>query len=432
VRSNWRRRLDQGLNIQPGEGPAVLAGLLLFYLLFTGYFMLRPVRETMGVAGGVENLQWLFTGTFIATLACLPLFGWLASKVRRRHILPWTYGFFASNLLLFAALFAVDPEDLWNARAFYIWLSVFNLLTISLAWSVLTDLFSTEQGKRLFGLLAAGASLGGLSGPILGTLLVAPLGHAGLVLLAGVFLLGSVLACAFLQRWRDRNPLPASSEQPASRPLSGNPFAGATAVLRSPYLLAIALFVVLLASVSTFLYFEQARIVSETFTDRTRQTQVFGLIDSVVQALAILTQVFFTGRLARRMGVGVLLVAVPLVMAVGFVWLALAPVFAVFVLVMVVRRAGEYALVRPGREMLFTVLPAEDKYKAKNFIDTAVYRGGDALSGWLKRGLDAMSEHPQLAMMIGVILALGWAATGFWLGRRHQCRATEPGPAARP
>lgn len=415
----WRRRLDQGLNIQPGEWPAVTAGLLLFYLLFTGYFMLRPVRETMGVAGGVDNLQWLFTGTFIATLACLPLFGWLASKVPRRRILPWTYGIFASNLLLFAVLFARNPDASWTARAFYIWLSVFNLLSISLAWSVLADLFSTAQGKRLFGLLAAGASLGGLSGPIMGTLLVAPLGHAGLLVLATAFLLGSIGATLYLQRWRTRHPLPAQAERADSRPLGGNPFAGATAVLRSPYLLGIALFVVLLASVSTFLYFEQARIVSETFTDRTRQTQVFGLIDTVVQALAILTQVFLTGRLARRMGVGVLLVAVPLVMAAGFMWLALAPVFAVFVVVMVVRRAGEYALVRPGREMLFTVLPAEDKYKAKNFIDTVVYRGGDALSGWLKRVLDVMGEHPQLAMLIGTLIALGWAMTGAWLGRRQ-------------
>ncbi|MEA5673909.1 MFS transporter [Pseudomonas sp. MH2] len=424
--NGWRRRLDQSLNIQPGEGPAVVAGLALFYLLFTGYFMLRPVRETMGVAGGVDNLQWLFTGTFIATLACLPLFGWLASRVKRRRILPWTYAFFASNLLLFAVLFARDPDDLWNARAFYIWLSVFNLLAISLAWSVLADQFSSEQGKRLFGLLAAGASLGGLSGPILGTLLVSPLGHAGLLVLAGVCLLGSIGAALYLQHWRELNPLPAIIAHPASRPLGGNPFSGATAVLRSPYLLGIALFVVLLASVSTFLYFEQARIVSETFSDRTRQTQVFGLIDTVVQTLAILTQVFLTGRLARRLGVGVLLVGVPLVMAVGFLWLALAPVFAVFVFVMVMRRAGEYALVRPGREMLFTVLPAEEKYKAKNFIDTVVYRGGDALSGWVKRGLDLLGEHPQLAMSIGAILALGWGVTGAWLGRRQRSLENAP------
>lgn len=427
----WRRRLDQGLNIQPGEGPAVIAGLLLFYCLFTGYFMLRPVRETMGVAGGVDNLQWLFTGTFIASLACLPVFGWLASGVQRRFILPCTYGFFVSNLLLFAVLFTSTPDNLWAARAFYIWLSVFNLLTISLAWSVLADLFSTAQGKRLFGLLAAGASLGGLSGPILGTLLVAPLGHAGLLLLAAAFLLGSVGASLFLQRWRQRQPLPAHAERSATRPLGGNPLAGATAVLRSPYLLGIALFVVLLASVSTFLYFEQARIVSQTFTDPTRQTQVFGLIDSVVQALAILTQVFLTGRLARRLGVGMLLMAVPVVMAVGFLWLALAPVFAVFVMVMVVRRAGEYALVRPGREMLFTVLPAEDKYKAKNFIDTVVYRAGDAASGWAKSLLDLLGHGAWLPALVGAGCAALWAWLGFYLGRRADQAAQAGGAEPR-
>lgn len=411
------RLLGRLFTFHDDETPAVVGGLALFFLLFAGYFMLRPVRETMGVAGGVDNLQWLFTGTFIVTLLALPLFGWVVARARRRRILPWTYGFLASNLLAFALVFAVQPDNLWVARAFYIWLSVFNLLSISLAWSVLADLFSNEQAKRLFGLLAAGASLGGLVGPILGTLLVGVVGHAGLVLLATLFLLGSIGAATYLQRWRDRAPLPAEAEHPRSRPLGGNPFAGAGEVLRSPYLLMLALFVVLLASISTFLYFEQARLVAQTFTDRTRQTQVFGLIDTVVQALAILTQLFFTGRIARRMGVGVLLVAVPLVMVAGFLWLALAPVFAVFVVVMVVRRAGEYALVRPGREMLYTVLLAEQKYRAKNFIDTVVYRGGDALSGWVKRGLDVLGEHPQLAMLIGAGIALGWAATGGWLGR---------------
>ncbi|MBV6286990.1 NTP/NDP exchange transporter [Pseudomonas aegrilactucae] len=414
------RLLARLFTFHEDETPAVAGGLALFFLLFAGYFMLRPVRETMGVAGGVDNLQWLFTGTFVVTLLALPLFGWVVARARRRRILPWTYGFLASNLLAFALVFAVQPDNLWVARAFYIWLSVFNLLSISLAWSVLADLFSVEQAKRLFGLLAAGASLGGLVGPILGTVLVGVIGHAGLVLLATLCLLGSIGAAAYLQRWRDHDPLPAEVQHPRSRPLGGNPFAGAGEVLRSPYLLMLALFVVLLASISTFLYFEQARLVAQTFADRTRQTQVFGLIDTVVQALAILTQLFLTGRIARRMGVGVLLVAVPLVMVAGFLWLALAPVFAVFVVVMVVRRAGEYALVRPGREMLYTVLPAEQKYRAKNFIDTVVYRGGDALSGWVKRGLDVLGEHPQLAMLIGAGIALGWAATGGWLGRRQR------------
>ncbi|MDN7143458.1 MFS transporter [Pseudomonas sp. JQ170] len=409
-------------NVRDGELPIVVAGLALFFLLFTGYFMLRPVRETMGVAGGVENLQWLFTGTFVLTLLALPLFGWLASKVQRRRILPWTYGFLASNLLVFAALFAWQPDNLWSARAFYIWLSMFNLLTISLAWSVLADLFSSEQAKRLFGLLAGGASLGGLVGPLLGTVLVEVIGHAGLVLLATACLLGSIVAAACLQRFRDRHPLPADTELPRSRPLGGNPFAGASEVFRSPYLLGIAVFVVLLASVSTFLYFEQARLVATHFTSRTEQTQVFGLIDSLVQFLSILTQVFITGHLARKLGVGVLLVAVPLVMVVGFLWLALAPLFAVFVVVMVVRRVGEYALVRPGREMLYTVVVPEQKYKAKNFTDTVVYRGGDALSGWVKRGLDVIGDHPALAMFIGAAIALVWALTGAWLGRQQRQR----------
>ncbi|WP_203322437.1 NTP/NDP exchange transporter [Pseudoxanthomonas beigongshangi] len=409
-------------NVEPRETAAVVAGLALFFLLFTGYFMLRPVRETMGVAGGVDNLQWLFTGTFVATLAAMPLFGWVAARVRRRHILPWTFGFFVLNLLVFAALFAWQPENVWIARTFYIWLSVFNLLTISLAWSVLADLFVVAQAKRLFALMAGGASLGGLFGPILGTLLVAPLGHAGLVLLSALFLAGSIAAANWLQRWRDAHPLPIQDGATRSHPLGGNPFAGATAVFRSPYLLGIALFVLLLASVSTFLYFEQARLVAEVFPDRTRQTQVFGLIDTIVQSLAILTQIFITGQIARRLGVGILLVLVPLITAAGFLWLALAPTFAVFAVVMVVRRAGEYALVRPGREMLYTVVGAEDKYKAKNFIDTVVYRGADALSGWVKRMLDLVAEHPALAMFIGAGIALVWAGNGAWLGRAQRRR----------
>lgn len=410
------------LNIEPKESSAVSAGLAMFFMLFTGYFMLRPVRETMGVAGGVDNLQWLFTGTFIATLIAMPLFGWVAARASRRRILPWTFGFFALNLIVFAALFLRNESDVRIARAFYIWLSVFNLLSISLAWSVLADLFAVSQAKRLFALMAGGASLGGLVGPLLGTVLVEPLGHAGLVLLSAGFLVGSIACAMWLQRWRDRHPLHLDDQAARARPLGGNPFAGATAVFRSPFLLGIAVFVLLLASVSTFLYFEQARLVETHFPDRTTQTQVFGMIDTIVQALAILTQIFITGRVARRLGVGVLLVAVPVITAAGFLWLALAPTFAVFAVVMVARRAGEYAFVRPGREMLYTVAGPEERYKAKNFTDTVIYRGADALSGWVKRMLDLIGEHPALAMIIGAGLALLWAGTGAGLGRVQRQR----------
>jgi len=419
-RQPWLARV---FDVRPHEAPAVAAGLAMFFLLFTGYFMLRPVRETMGVAGGVDNLQWLFTATFVATLAVLPAFGWIASKVPRRRIVPWVYGLVVVSLLGFAASLALQPDGVWAGRAFYVWVSVLNLLMISLAWSVLADVFASAEAKRLFALIAGGASLGGLTGPLLTTVLVRPLGHGGLLLLSAAFMAASAGAALWLHRWRDRHPF-AAGEAPAERrqPLGGNPFAGATAVFRSPYLLGIALFVVLLATVTTFLYFEQARLVDALFPDRERQTQVFGLIDTVVQALAIVTQVFLTGRIAQKLGVGVLLVAVPLVMAAGFLWLAMAPVFAVFVVVMVARRAGEYALVRPGREMLYTVVPAEQKYKAKNFIDTAVYRGGDALSAWVKRGLDLLGEHPALAMVIGAGVALAWAGTGLALGRAQRRR----------
>ena len=234
----------------------------------------------------------------------------------------------------------------------------------------------------------------------------------------------SGVTAVWLHQWRDRHPLPlgASTAEQRRAPLGGNPFAGAIEVFRSPYLAGIALFVLLLATVTTFLYFEQAKLVEQLFPDKAQQTRVFGTIDTVVQALAILSQLFITGRIAQRLGVGVLLVAVPLVMAAGFLWLALAPVFGVFVVMMVARRAGEYAFVRPGREMLYTVVAPGQKYKAKNFIDTVVYRGGDALSGWVKRALDVLAEHPAGAMLLVTGVALAWAATGVALGRQQRRR----------
>jgi AAA family ATP:ADP antiporter len=413
----WLERL---FGVEREESGAVVAGFLMFFLLFAGYFMLRPVRETMGIVGGVENLQWLFTGTFFATLAAMPLFGWIAGRVQRRRILSWVYGFFALNLIAFGASFLSDPDDVWVARTFYIWLSTFNLIAISVAWSVLVDVFSVGQAKRLFALMAAGASLGGLTGPLLGVFLVGPVGYAGLMFLSAALLIASALAAHRVQGWRDRHPLAEDDATQRQRPLGGNPFAGATEVLKSPYLLGIAAFVLLLASVSTFLYFEQARMVEEAFPDRTDQTRVFGIIDTIVQALSILSQLLITGRIARKFGLGVLLVAVPLIAATGFLWLAFAPTFAVLAVVVVVRRAGEYAFVRPGREMLYTVVEPEAKYKAKNFNDTVVYRGADAVSGWVKAGIDMVAQQPTIAMLIGAAIALVWGLTGGALARAQR------------
>jgi AAA family ATP:ADP antiporter len=414
---SWLARL---FGVEREEAGSVVASFAMFFLLFASYFILRPVRETMGIVGGVENLQWLFTGTFFATLAAMPLFGWIAGRVQRRRILSWVYGFFTLNLIAFGASFLSHPDDVWVARTFYIWLSTFNLIAISVAWSVLVDVFSTDQAKRLFALMAAGASFGGLTGPLLGVFLVGPVGHAGLIFLSAALLVASAVAAHRVQRWRERHPLAADDVTQRQRPLGGSPFAGATEVLKSPYLLGIAVFVLLLASVSTFLYFEQARMVDAAFPDRTDQTRVFGIIDTIVQTLSILSQLLITGRIARKLGVGVLLVAVPLIAATGFLWLAFAPTFAVLAVVMVARRAGEYAFVRPGREMLYTVVQPEAKYKAKNFNDTVVYRGADAVSGWVKAGIDMVAQQPTIAMLIGAAIALAWGLNGGALARAQR------------
>lgn len=420
-RPGIRRWITKLLNIKSEEMPAVLAGVLMFFFLFTSYFLLRPVRETMGIAGGIENLQWLFTGTFIATLVALPLFGWCASALPRRQLLGWLFASSAITLIAFAVSFQIAPDSTLAASTFYIWLSVFNLLSVSLAWSVLADVLRAPQAKRTFAIIASGASVGGIVGPVLGALLVAPLGHVGLLVVAATLLLLSIAAASWLHRWRDRNPVMGEAEEVSDRsPLKGNPFAGATLTLRSPYLLGISAFVLMLASINTFLYFEQARLVAELFPDKTRQTQVFGIIDAVVQSLSLFIQVFVTGRAAKRLGVSALLVTVPVIMSAGFLALAFAPTFGIFVAVMVIRRVGEYALVRPGREMLYTVVPTAEKYKAKNFIDTVVYRAGDAVSGWIKRAVDLIADNPSVAMFLGALLAAAWGLCGLYLGRRER------------
>ena len=421
----WLSRL---IVAEPHEVPAVLGGHVLFFLLFASYFMLRPVRETFGIAGGVDNLQWLYLGTFLATLVVVPVYGTLAKTVARRRLLPATYIFSAIVMTGFGLSLAIDPGNVWTARAFYIWLSVFNLFVISIAWSLMADVFNADQGHRLFGQIAAGASLGGLTGPLLSGLLVAPLGHAGLLLLSTALLLSTLIAARYLMGWRERHGSPADPHTPPAARIGGSIWAGLTLVLRSPYLLGISLFVILLTSVSTFLYFEQARVVEATFPDPEAQTQVFSAIDFTVQSLTIFIQIFVTGRLTRKLGVTVLLTAVPVTMMFGFGLLALAATFPVLAFVMIVRRVGEYALVRPGREMLFTDVDAETKYKAKNAIDTVVYRGGDAMAAWANAGIVALGTAAS-ASIIGIAIAAIWGSVGYYLGRRHDRHTADAAPA---
>jgi len=422
-----RLRLAVLINARPAELRAALAGFGLFFCLFSGYFMLRPIRESMGIQGGVENLQWLFSATFVAMLVAVPLFAWLNSRVARIHYIDWVYGFFCTNLLLFAGLFFGPRDSVWLARVFYVWISVYNLFVVSVAWSLMADVFDAPQARRLFAFIAAGASVGGLVGPAASALLVGVLGQFGLMLLAALLLALAVVLKHYLMAWRDvagAGRPGAERAESLRRPVAGNPFSGLTRVLGSSYLLGIAAFVLLLTTASTFLYFEQARLVAGLFPDRAEQVRVFGAIDFVVQAGALLSQLFITGHIAQRLGVRVLLAAVPGLVCLGFIGLALAPPFAVLAAVMIVRRIGEYAFVRPGREMLFAPLDAESKYKAKNFIDTVVYRGGDALSGWAKALLDTLGQGTLLIALVGAGCAAVWGALGWYLGSRADRQAS--------
>jgi len=431
---SYLHRLSVALNARDGELRPALCGFLLFLCLFTGYFMLRPIRESMGIAAGVDNLQWLFTATFLVMLAAVPLFAWLGSRVPRLRLIDWVYGFFGINLLMFVEFFQFLPDSVWLARVFYVWISVYNLFVVSVAWSLMADVFDSEQAKRLFAFIAAGASVGGLLGPTLSALLIDAMGASGLMLLAAVLLGATLVLKRTLMNWRGQGgagrPGAAPTQNPR-QPLGGNPFSGMVAVFRSPYLVGIAGFVVLLATVSTFLYFEQARLVAEHYPDRASQVRIFSTLDIVVQAGALLSQLFITGRIAPRLGVRALLAVVPLLMCVGFLGLALAPGFALLATLMIVRRIGEYAFVRPGREMLFAPLDAESKYKAKNFIDTVVYRAGDAVSGWAKSLLDQVGQGAGMAAMVGACCALLWGYLGWQLGRQADYAASrELRPAA--
>ncbi|KXV34794.1 ADP/ATP translocating protein [Gluconobacter thailandicus] len=416
--SGWRGWLIHAINARPDEIGAVLWGFTLFFLLFTSYAILRPVRDAMGIASGVRNLQWLFSATFVTILVAVPIYGWLNAHVARVRFIDWVYGFFAINMLGFAAFLTVWPASSWIARAFFVWLSVFNLFVMSVAWSLMADLFDTGQAKRLFGFIAGGVSIGGIAGPVFAALMVSILSIPGLLVVSALLLYGAVLAKSQLMTWRSaRDPIQEDDER--QRPVLGNPFSGFTLVVRSPYLLCLAAFVLLLTTATTFLYFEQARLVVTMFPARSAQVRIFSIIDGCVQTLSLICQMFVTGRFARYFGLKGLLTAVPLMIVAGFLALAVWPTFAVIATVMGVRRVGEYAFIRPGREMLFARMPVNLKYRAKNFLDTVVYRAGDVVSGWASAAITTFSQSSVVVSLVGALLAIIWAAFGYVLGEQE-------------
>lgn len=415
------------IDLRPGEGRAVTWSFAYFFCLLSSYYILRPIRDEMGISAGLDRMQWLFTGTFVAMLLVVPLFGWVTSRFQRRQFLPYIYVFFISNILLFHVLFESALPITQVAPAFFIWLSVFNLFVVSVFWSFMNDLFRNEQAKRIFGFIAAGGTTGAIVGPMLTTVLVQRLG-TGQMLLISAGLLAIAMICIYrLIAWHDNAQLEAA-EGPAAQdscaePLGGGILDGIMLVARSSYLLGICALILLYATLSTFLYFQQAQIVKEAFTDSGTRTAVFAAIDLAVNTLTLLLQILITGRLVRWLGLGAALALIPTLLSIGFLALGLFPVLPVLVTVQVLRRAGNYAIMRPAREMLYVVLSREEKYKAKNFIDTVVYRGGDASSSWVYAGMRSLGLGLAPIAWIAVPLTLLWAWIAWRLGQRQQTLA---------
>ena len=422
------RALARVVAVRPGEARALLWSFAYFFCLLAGYYVLRPLRDEMGIAGGVRNLQWLFTATFLVMLAAVPVFGAVVARLPRKRFVPLVYHFFVANIAVFWVLLTLDIEKVLVARVFFVWISVFNLFAVSVFWSFMADLWQSEQGKRLFGFIAAGGSAGALLGPVVTVALAVPLGPVNLLIIAALLLELAVL-CAH----RLESAVPKAGEGGTAKPadsgaIGGGWLSGILMVLRSPYLAGIALWVALLSLAGTFLYFQQASIVAAASDDPAVRTRIFATIDLAIGILTILVQFLATGRLIARFGVGPAAAALPLVFALGFLALAFTPALFVVIGFQALQRATNFALSNPAREVLFTVLDREEKYKAKNVIDIVVFRGADAGSGWVFSALRGAGLELSSISLATVPVAALWLALALALGRGQARRAAPLSP----
>ena len=432
--------LQRFFNVRAGEVAPILTAALYFFCVLTSLMVLRPARDAIGMEGGLDSIRWLFIGTALVTLAVNPAFGWLVSRFRRLVFISATYGFFALSLVGFYALIALAPDAVGNVsgRVFYVWFSVFNLFSTMVFWALMADRFSLEQSKRIFGIIAVGGTLGAIFGPWLASQLVAPLGTAAMLLVAALFLVFAVLA-AWLVAWLQPEVAKGNPTSVDRSVIGGGAWAGIGAVFRSPYLLGISSYVLLMTVIGTFLYFTRLAMVAAAADETDARTAIFANIDLLTQIVTLVLQTIVTGHIMKRFGVSVALILLPIVVSFGFVGLAMAASFAVLILFEASFRAVQRAITRPARETLFTVVTREEKYKSKAFTDTFVYRGGDVVGAWTEGGLRALGLGLVGLASVAIPLAVVWAGLGLWLGRQQtrltQSRARaagliEPGTAA--
>ncbi|MEX1266643.1 MAG: MFS transporter, partial [Woeseia sp.] len=396
-----------------------------FFCLLAAYFTLRSVREAMAIAGGTQNIPWLFTGTFFLMLLATLVFSWVASRFPRKQFLPWVYYFFIANILIFFAAFRLaelnDVSQIWIGRGFFVWLSVFNLFVVSVFWSFMADIWSKEQSRRLFGVISAGGSTGALIGPLITGAVVVQIGFEYLLLLSAVLLTGAVLCVSRLRVWAvQQTPDPTAGSVGSDLPMGGTAWAGIRMVLTSRYFGAIAGALVIATFLGGATYMYMAELVGEAFDTTDRRTQVYALLDATTNALALIGQLLIVKYSVRKLGVGMTLAILPLVSIVGFALLAVQPVLIVLAVLQVVRRSITFGLTKPTTDMLYSVVSPEARYKAKNFVETAIYRGGDLVSSWTIRMIGGIGLNG--VALVCLPLAILWTVLALLIGRDYARR----------
>ena len=428
-----QRTLSRACDIEAQETRATLASFLLVLILMGSYYILRPVRDAMASDWTDAEVSWLWTFTFLFSVVAVSAYGGAVTRIRFQRLVPAVYSFFAASFLLFYLGTQTLAERTLLDKSFYVWISLFSLFHISVFWSFMADTFSKPQATRLFGFIGAGASIGAIGGPAFAALLVGDMGTDPLLLVASLLVLATVPVIAWIQRlkYQDLENVNVAAGSGDFDYIGGNPLAGFAEFLQSRYLLAIGLFIFFYTSIGSFVYFELKNLLTDY--DRETRSQIWAMMDPIVNTLTVLVAAFATGRIAKRMGLSFTLASVPVLIAAGMLTVAAAPILGVVVALQIVRRAGNYAISRPAREMLFTAVDREVRFKAKPVIDIVIYRGGDMLNAW---AFTALTQGLGLGMaavaLAGSVIAGLWALTGIYLGRRFREMDGTPSPATAP
>ena len=399
----------------------MLTSFAIFFFLLSSYFVLRPIRDAVAAASGITKLPWLFVGTLTATLLCNPLFSWLVVRFPVRRVIPIAFHFFVASFLTFYVVLRFvsagegSTVDIWMQRAFFVWTTVFALFNTSLFWCLMADAWRSDQAKRLFGFIGVGGTIGSIIGSASTATFAPRIGAVNMLLVSSVLIeLGIFVVVRF--------PLAAKSEELRAKSdevIGGSLWAGFTEIVKSPYLLGICAFQLFYVFGSTVLYFAQSDLVGKLYGNLTARTTILADLETAAQVLTVITQVFFTGRVIRWVGLGLALAILPAMSVLGFAALGTMAVFQMVAVFTVLRRATNFAIMNPAMEVLFTVVKREDKYKAKNVIETFVYRAGDQLAAWGYAGLALLGFSLAGISWVAAPISAAWLALGLWLGKRQ-------------